>query len=489
MEHHTVRIGGGEEPAQQDALIVQSPAQGLQRLRLSKKYIEVAPAPILHLHRHQDGYIAFATERDGDDWRDLVAIRAGELENWFPLFRDQLLKDAYVGINADWRLSSYGEHGDSYGYPRHRTDHLRYINAAYVDIDYHKLGLDAGTVIGRVINLQDSGILPHASMIVKSGRGLWLLWLVHDLNAPEQSPGAFPEKLDLYGRIQQAIIERLLPLGADLAARDACRHIRLPGSLHSESEKTVEWWIQGANESGYVYTLNELAERLRATPVHRHGREIIAHNPAKRRGWVALNARRLRDFNTLRALRAGFSEGCRNNAAKIYCWLLRANGMVYDAYGLTDYMGKECHPSLSKSEVKAAFQYSKKMRRMKDQTISDWLNVTAAESELLEGFPPAGRLPLAPARVPIASIRQTVAARRAAIQAILAEVGYVPTVRAMSGLIQAKGFRGNPRTVLTDYKSLGVMSDRTMEARAKREDKQPQGSLFYCMQSVAQDQE
>jgi hypothetical protein len=185
---------------------------------------------------------------------------------------------------------------------------LRYINAAYVDIDYHKVGLDAGIVIGRVINLQDSGILPHASMIVKSGRGLWLLWLVHDLNAPEQSPGAFAEKLGLYGRIQQAIIERLLPLGADLAARDACRHIRLPGSLHSESEKTVEWWIQGANESGYVYTLNELAERLRATPVHRHGREIIAHNLAKRRGWVALNARRLRDFHTLRALRAGFSE-------------------------------------------------------------------------------------------------------------------------------------------------------------------------------------
>ena len=41
---------------------------------------------------------------------------------------------------------------------------------------------------------------------------------------------------------------------------------------------------------------------------------------------VALNARRLRDFNTLRALRGGFSEGCRNNAAKIYAWLLRANG-------------------------------------------------------------------------------------------------------------------------------------------------------------------
>jgi hypothetical protein len=30
---------------------------------------------------------------------------------------------------------------------------------------------------------------------------------------------------------------------------------------------------------------------------------------------------RLRDFNRLRALRGGFSEGCQNNAAKIYAWL------------------------------------------------------------------------------------------------------------------------------------------------------------------------
>jgi hypothetical protein len=292
-------------------------------LVVSRTFDRMSPAPLLQLHRHGDGYIAFATERDGEDFRPLVSIRAGELEEWFPLFRDQLLKDSFVGINADWRLRKYGEHGDSYGYPLHRRDRLRYINACYVDIDHYKLGLDVGTVIGRVINLQDSGQLPHASMIVRSGNGLWLLWLVCDPKDPNQSPGAFPDKLDLYGRIQEAIIERLLPLGADPAARDATRHIRVPGSLHSESESTVEWWIQGRADSGYIYTLQELALLLKATPTRRHGREVIAHNPRKRRGWVALNARRLRDFNTLRAIRGGFCEGCRNNAAKIYAWLLR----------------------------------------------------------------------------------------------------------------------------------------------------------------------
>ena len=29
----------------------------------------ISVAPIRNLHRHQDGYIAFATERDGEDFR------------------------------------------------------------------------------------------------------------------------------------------------------------------------------------------------------------------------------------------------------------------------------------------------------------------------------------------------------------------------------------------------------------------------------------
>ena len=72
------------------------------------------------------------------------------------------------------------------------------LNACYVDIDFHKLGLDIGTVIGRVVNLQESGQLPHASMIVRSGHGIWLLWLVHDIEDKDTSQPAFPDRLELY---------------------------------------------------------------------------------------------------------------------------------------------------------------------------------------------------------------------------------------------------------------------------------------------------
>src|ERR1022692_1973106 len=223
----------------------------IEKMAIIKTYAEIAAAPILHLHRHQDGYIAFAVERDGEDFRPLVSIKAAELATWFPAFREQLLKDSYVGINADWRLRSYGEHGDSYGYPLHRGDRLRYINAAAVDVDCYRLGIESGDVIGRVIKLQDGGALPHASMIVKSGHGVWLLWFLYDPKEPEQSQPAFPEKLDLYSRIKECMIDCRSRWGDDMPARSAARHIRLPGSLHSGTESLVEWWIQGHGDGGY----------------------------------------------------------------------------------------------------------------------------------------------------------------------------------------------------------------------------------------------
>src|ERR1700722_19997440 len=92
---------------------------------------ETILAPILALHRHNDGYIAFAVARDdGDDFRPLVAIRRDELARCFPEFRHQFLKDSYVSINAGWRLRRQGRDGAAHGYPSHRTDRLRYLCAA-----------------------------------------------------------------------------------------------------------------------------------------------------------------------------------------------------------------------------------------------------------------------------------------------------------------------------------------------------------------------
>ena len=112
--------------------------------------------PILLLHRHDDGYVVFSS-KSGDDMADQCAVRIDELQTYFPQYREQLLKDSFVGINADWRLAR-GK--GPRGYPFHRTDGLRYLCACYVDLDCYKLGLQFGAVFAAVISYQDQGKIP-----------------------------------------------------------------------------------------------------------------------------------------------------------------------------------------------------------------------------------------------------------------------------------------------------------------------------------------
>jgi len=175
------------------------------------RFREPGIAPILALHRHNDGYIAFAVARDDGeekDFRPLVSIRRDQLAQYFPQFRDQLLKDSYVSINAGCQLRRHGPHGEAYGYPLNRTDRLRYLCASYCDIDFYRLGRTFGQALGRVVEMQDAGELPKASIIVRSGRGMWLIYLLHDPKDPTRAPGAFSEKLTQYFLLQSAIVRR-----------------------------------------------------------------------------------------------------------------------------------------------------------------------------------------------------------------------------------------------------------------------------------------
>ena len=150
-------------------------------------------------------------------------------------------------------------------------------------------------------------------------------------------------------------------------------------------------------------------------------------------------------------------------------------------------MGKECHPTLSAAEVKDAWKYTK-LRRMRDQTISDWLCITAAEADILEGLPPATQYRPAndppPDPMPRDIQRGVIARRRAEITALIENLGHIPTVRKMADLLKAKGFEGNHQTVFKDYKALGIESGRTRKARAEREEAQTHLSLSCMRESV-----
>ena len=253
--------------------------------------------PLLAIHRHKDGVVTF--HRKGEDpgtFENLYGIRPKDLPDLFPTFREALDRDSYFSINAFWhrekkkRLLPATE--------ARQPNRLRYLCAAYTDLDIHNLQLDFGTALAAIVKRQDENVIPPASVIVRSGRGMWLLWFLHDARVPDQPPGAFPEKLRLYLQVNRAIFDRLANLGADACALDALRLVRVPGSIHTLSEKCprVKYWLQAdADGKPYSYTLDDLARLVgvasREMAPEERKAMLEAERPTgeRRRGFAQLN--------------------------------------------------------------------------------------------------------------------------------------------------------------------------------------------------------
>jgi hypothetical protein len=456
--------------------------------------------PIKALHRH-DGYISFAVKSD-DTFCPKFAIRADALDTLFPEFRVQLLKDSFLSINAAYCLGR-GDTTTLTGRPSHKSGTLRYLCACYCDIDFYNQGLEFNQAFSAVMNLCRDGYLPWASLIVDSGHGMWLLWLLNDANNPAAAHlGAYSDNpfdhLQLYVKINRALGERLRHLGADKAATDAARYIRVPGSLHMETENDVRWWIQGNGESSYSYTLKQLAEFLsikicKRLPAEERALAECAGRPPRgnrARGHLKAKQNKLAVFDTLISLRAGgFQQGQRNNAAWMYAMVLRQNGVQRcDAYLKIQEIASNCTPPLSTAECAAAMKtgYKPAMRRLSYHRMADVLQVTPHEAEIIaqaigKPFPPSATYGEWVPSTTIqghhkrGSARQT---RREAISAIVGEIAELPSLREMQHFLFERGIEASHVTIRTDYRILGFCRP-DVSVRAKIS----QDALFDCSDS------
>ena len=435
-------------------------------------------SPIEALHRH-DGYISFALKRE-DDWRPAFAMRASELRSIFPQFRDQLLKDSFVSLNASWRLDHRASK-NAFGYPAHSTENLRYLCACYCDIDSYKKGLEYHEDLKDVNSLSASGKLPWPSSIVSSGRGMWLLWFLHDEQNPMKAHlGAYSDSannhLQLYAKINRAIVQRLSFLGSDPAATDAARYLRVPGSFRMDTEEIVEWTVQERDGHVLTYTLKALGDFFGVTVRQRFPQDQAALAEPRMivgkrgTGYRAANRNKLAAFNTLKDLRAGgFVEGCRNNAALIYAACLKWNGIPREKTMCELLvMAQQCTPPLSSRECAGAVKsaYKRLMKRMSYQWIADVLRITPAEAaaiarEIGKPFPServgggelqAGAPPLGESR----NMKRTV--RRLEISRIAETMKGVPSYRELQRKLLDLGIDVGHVTVGTDMRALGLKS-------------------------------
>jgi hypothetical protein len=118
---------------------------------------------------------------------------------------------------------------------RRRIAHLLSLGSLHMDLDYYRMPelIEAHPLMVLEIALValEKAAMPKPTLAIGSGRGLYLLWL----------HGPIPRAaLPRWMACQKALWEVLKPFGADRAAIDAARVLRVVGTIHSEAGVVVE---------------------------------------------------------------------------------------------------------------------------------------------------------------------------------------------------------------------------------------------------------
>jgi hypothetical protein len=415
----------------------------------------------VEIHRGPDGYVTFHRKR-GDELENLGSVPTAELETMFPEFAAELERDSYFSVNSFYRAGHYGTCLPVLKPAHRRAADARYLNACFVDIDFHEQTgpFDFGYQFGQIITLQDKGIIPPASLVMRSGRGIWLFWLLASPQNPRIPPRAFPEQVLAYNTIELELIRRT---NADKVAHDVARITRVPGSINSkagDAMRVMFWTQRAADGRAYVYTLESLAGFLDLElPQLRRARRLPEFRPEAYerglKGWKALWQHRFDNFQILRRIRGRFSKGCRNHAAYIYAVILRGYGMKDKVVQqeLTK-MGSECSPPLTVSQIVGAIEQSKHSRgQIRDSTIADYLKVTPDEAQFIPRWADRRALPEIRCSDMNLTPSKRTDYRRQAISDICDVLGRVPSCREMTELLQQRGIQISHVQVSRDYRN------------------------------------
>ena len=144
--------------------------------------------------------------------------------------------------------------------PNRRVVNLARIGLLFADIDTYTVptlrDLTPEHLTELALRECVSVGLPEPSVIVFSGRGLQLKWLL-ERPLPRQA-------LPRWNRCQSEVVTRLQAIGADMAARDASRVLRLVSTINGKSREVCRVTYIHSDNSGVPtrYSFDSLADRV-----------------------------------------------------------------------------------------------------------------------------------------------------------------------------------------------------------------------------------
>lgn len=126
-----------------------------------------------------------------------------------------------------------------------RIEYLKELKAQFIDLDIYKTKFTKKQILMNLEENYFNKSIPRPNLIVDSGRGLYLIWLINSV----------PSKaLPLWKAIEEYLYSVLKPFGADRQALDPTRVLRVPGSINSKSNSVVKI----LDEYDYIYDLREI---------------------------------------------------------------------------------------------------------------------------------------------------------------------------------------------------------------------------------------
>lgn len=261
--------------------------------KISEERIRAAQNHVFYQHNAADacGYITIA-HKDGRTGRFTQQFYTPE--DIGAHIADAMGEDVFISQNTFYRKSR-------------RIETIKQLRSLYVDIDFYNLGFTMDQVVFWLEEDYFNRSIPEPNMIIYSGRGIVLIWLI--------DPVPYPA-LPLWQAVQNYLTKQLEPLGGDPKATDAARVFRLAGTISSKNgnEVTVEY------RHRYRYELRdiqfEFLPELRPKKEQKKSRK--KPKSEKLFNIFTLHSARLEDLNRLVTMRDGDVEGCREIILFLY---------------------------------------------------------------------------------------------------------------------------------------------------------------------------
>lgn len=246
--------------------------------------------------------------------------------------------------------------------------------------------------------LADHG-MPLPSLVVHSGRGLYLKWLLTD--------GLPQAALPRWNAVQRHLVDKLAPIGADAAARDCSRVLRVERTVNTRADpenrvvrvvhatpgadgEPIRYGFDGLADQILPYTraeLDELREARTARKWKHDDPRRVAMEAAQTFTLSTLWHARMNDIRKLAELRGGMPEGLREKALFLMVNCGRWAGVIdnrsayMEALALArELVPEDCRAWWHRSDISTVVRRDPDdLYRFRNDTLIRWLEITEEE--------------------------------------------------------------------------------------------------------------